>query len=194
MMSELPAELWKDAYGELPPLGWILRESLPSRWLRIHSLPDGQRYPSGSADTVTLLHRHNVVGTSLLGDGAPVLLVHASFPSSIDHEIPGCLLSVPLLPADDLPALACEPEIVGDPPFLTPFYSAQVIWRSGVHDAILEAVAQDQVSSILFFSLRTLQVYAPYDGGADLFFNTISSRDSARHTFAPWLSGRADGL
>ena len=56
-----------------------------------------------------------------------------------------------------------------------------------------EAVADNRVSG-LFAALETGSVYAPYDGGADLFFPTGWERDLARERYDGWLSSRPDGL
>jgi hypothetical protein len=39
----------------------------------------------------------------------------------------------------------------------------------------------------LLVNLDSGQVYAPYDGGADLFYSTEFARDNARERFAAWL-------
>lgn len=62
-------DAWKRTFGKFAPLGYVCREKLPSRWLRIHSLPKSKRYPQTEAEYRELLRRHNEVATDLLGEG-----------------------------------------------------------------------------------------------------------------------------
>ena len=186
--------LWTATFGDHPPLGWVLREALPHRWLRIHSLPGGQRYPSSPTDTTTLLARHNAVATAVLGDEAPVVVFVARFSLSAHHPQPASLNRLSLQPADALPAFPLDPPVENGEPSFVSFAAAQVLWRHGSFDAIIKAIARDKLSDVVFLSLRTRQAYAPYDGGADLFFLNRAGRNEAKRRFHTWLSDRADGL
>ena len=36
---------WRKAFPDCDPAGYMLREQLPERWWRLHSLPLSKRYP-----------------------------------------------------------------------------------------------------------------------------------------------------
>jgi len=93
-----------------------------------------------------------------------------------------------------VPAVPVEAFDEADEPGSISFMAAPAVWSAGAFDSIIEAIAQDTVADIVFFSARTCQVYAPYDGGADLLLINRAARDEAAHTFHTWLSDRADGL
>ena len=46
----------------------------------------------------------------------------------------------------------------------------------------------------ILLNCRSGSVYAPYDGGADLIYDSTFSRDVARERFAEWLPSTSDGL
>ncbi len=186
--------LWTATFDALPPLGWVLRKALPDRWLRIHSLPGGQRYPSGAGDLRVLLARHNAVATAVLGSGSAIVVFAARHTLSAHRRPPACLRVLSLQPAESVPPVPVEAFDEADEPGSLSFMAAPAVWSAGVFDFIIEAIAQDTVADVVFFSARTCQVYAPYDGGADLLFINRAARDQATHTFQAWLSDRADGL
>ncbi len=59
---------------------------------------------------------------------------------------------------------------------------------------LLVARADDRVGPILFANLNRLRAFAPYDGGADLFFEAEHDVERRRRRWAEWLSRRKDGL
>ena len=186
--------LWTATFDALPPLGWVLRKALPERWLRIHSLPSGQRYPSGANDLRTLLARHNAVATAVLGPGAGIVVFAARHSLAAHRPLPACLRALTFQMAESVPIFPIEASDDADEPGFLSFTAARAVWVAGAFDAIIEAIAQDTLADVVFFSVRTRQVYAPYDGGADLVLVDRASRDQARHTHHAWLSDRADGL
>src|SRR5262245_17461597 len=66
---------WATWFPNAPPIGFLLREAEPDRWLRIHSLPGSRRYAVSGPDHAELLRRHNAVATDLLGAGARCAVV-----------------------------------------------------------------------------------------------------------------------
>ena len=52
-LDPLPAdflETWAEWFPDAPPVGFLLREAVPDRWLRIHSLTGSRRYPASAWD------------------------------------------------------------------------------------------------------------------------------------------------
>jgi hypothetical protein len=166
-------EAWRGWYPGAPPLAHLLREAHPERWLRIHSLPESRRYPETDADWAELLRRHDAVATDVLGDGARCALV------PVVDVVPAERMRDPVIEA-------WEPE----PAFL---HGAEVVWRAGAWDEALRAAAMDE-ARFLMVELEHGRVYAPYDGGADLFLPTSRERDEHRARHAGWLSRLPSGL
>jgi hypothetical protein len=70
---------------------------------------------------------------------------------------------------------------------------AATTWRSGAFDWFFAATALNRLKGLLVEQERG-QVFAPYDGGADLIFASTWERDLARERLLPWVSAREDGL
>ena len=192
--SEILAR-WPDWYPDAAPVGFLLREAYPERWLRIYSLPDAKRYPASGFDYAELLRRHNAVADDVVGVGQPcaIILVHTCKGRGV-HAI-GRAAG---LTSSGLPRLAQLPLELSDEErgvFVAPMcvFGMQATWSRGGFDRFITEVAEDR-SHGLVVSLESGRVYAPYDGGADLFYLTEHERDRARDRFRTWASARDDGL
>ena len=183
------ADTWYAHFGDTRPEGHVLREVYADRWLRIHSLPEGQRYPESLEDRSVLLNRHNAVVAALVGE-EPAWLVALSWEQT--EALP---LGHPLFPWIGLtpPAVRLGPEEDDEElPGLTVF-AALVQWHASDFEAALLEVAEDRLRFLLM-SAATGAVWAPYDGGADLIFPSEWERDIAALQFGAWKSSRPDGL
>ena len=67
-------------------------------------------------------------------------------------------------------------------------------WDAARYAALLRDVADDRTGPVLFYAVGQGRAFAPYDGGADLFFETEVARDAARRRYGAWLSLHPDGL
>jgi hypothetical protein len=182
-------DAWSSRYGTTPPHVCCLRDAHPERWLRIHSLPESRRYATDSAETQEILRRYNAAANDLLAGDAGFVLVGYGYGDvprlPPDHPLAGVIGSG----ADALMRL---------PPF--GFFEASLSvfgkvmsWSIGCLDGPLRRVADDQLE-LLCLNSATGAVFAPYDGGADLFYSTERGRDGARNRFAGWLSNHPLGL
>jgi hypothetical protein len=70
MSDDAFLDFWRTHFGDCPPAGFLLHETFPERWMRIHSLPDSKRYADTARELTALLARHNTVATDVLGDGS----------------------------------------------------------------------------------------------------------------------------
>jgi hypothetical protein len=186
MNASLIAQSWKCAFEGALPAGFLLRKHFPDRWLRVHSLPDARRYPSCATEYEEILNRHNTVASYVLGEGSKCSLFIARFGES--HEWPDATF-LPLV--GDIPSHAIAS---GDPDEPIQFFGLQVTWHRSVFDKLICAAADDKTGPILFANTATQTIYAPYDGGADLFFSSPTAIELAKLKFHPWLSAREDGL
>ena len=66
-------------------------------------------------------------------------------------------------------------------------YGARMLWMAGAWDALLRACAGGTVGSVMWVALESGRAFAPFEGGADLFFPRPHERAAARLRFAPWL-------
>lgn len=157
------------------------------RWVRIHSLPGGKRYPTTAAERVELLRRHNAVIMAVL-EAAPSVLLGYEFRGVGRLPVDDPL--APWLPAAP-PVMRIAPE--DDDSEATSVFAGLLSWAPGLLDGPLLAVANDQLR-LLLLNWSTGAAYAPYDGGADLFWPSRAERERARTRFANWLSSDPSGL
>jgi hypothetical protein len=181
------AEAWNSAFAPALPAGFLCRKSLHERWLRIHSLPESKRYPETPTDRKELLIRHNSVANYTLGQNSDCVLFITRFGESKEWSA-----------AEYLPLGLSKPQHVmsfddrGEQRMQ--FFALRAVWKSQAFDELILAAAEEKISPILFANLATANAYAPYDGGADLFFSSANAVGIARGHFLEWLSKRADGL
>ena len=187
MTPQKIASAWKSAFGSIGPAGFLCREAIPDRWVRIHSLPESKRYPEDEAERMEIARRHLIVADSTLGNAECILFVARFGPSAdpANVDLPG------FDDSDFLRLNELEIEDEDDPIhfFGMPFRSNHENLRP-----LILAAAEDATGPILVANFELGTAYAPYDGGADIFFPSKSSAAQARTSWAPWLSSREDGL
>lgn len=178
---------WKGWYPDAAPHGWAMSEAYPHRWLRIHSLPRSKRHPESEGEYVTVLARHNVVVEAIIGTAECVLIGYdhgGAYHRPSNHPLAAWLPDAP-------PVMRLAPE--DEDSEATSLFAARAPWYDGMLDAPLRAVANDQLR-LMLLNWDTGAAYAPYDGGADLFWPSEHERDGAREHFKRWLSPDASGL
>jgi hypothetical protein len=186
---------WHQWYPDAPPLGFLLRDAYPDRWLRIHSLPESKRYPTSGLEYAELLHRQNAVAEDAIGEGESCAILLAA---ACDGKGVASIGVSEGLTQSALPRLGALPVELSDEEtgvFATPMciYGVVVRWRQGEFNRLITEVAEDRARGLVV-NLDTGRVYAPYDGGADLFYRSEVERDAAKHRYRDWLSSREDGL
>ncbi|MUG92840.1 hypothetical protein F7734_10420 [Scytonema sp. UIC 10036] len=183
---------WQKFYGSAPPVAHLLRNEIPDRWLRIHSLAETKRYPQTLDEYSILLSRHNTVATEVLGVQTRCKLFVSQYgehpQSGIDTQ------DVPQL--EDLTFTFFNSLVDPTEPEkrIMNIWCAPVLWSSGQFDNLIKAVADDNAPFILFASLLTGEVYHPYDGGADIFVTSSKRQSELKQQFWEWLSKSPSGL
>ena len=184
-------ERWETWYPDSAPVGHLLRERHPERWLRIYSLPGGRRYPESDVDWTELLRRHSTTGDVVLGQHAECAFIAAWFGDQTADEpfIRQFNLETLALIRDDFPDDDSDPA-----DHAVDLYWAVTHWDSAHFTTAIRMRAEDRSPSVLFVALETGNVYAPYDGGADVFVVDPDAKLRTREALRSWLSPRRDGL
>jgi hypothetical protein len=188
---------WKRRFGEILPLGHELREHLAHRWFRIHSLPGGKRYAETPDEYEIMLMRHAAVADAVLGKHAPCWLSMfvSDFPDDPELIEPNRADAENLGISESYAGYdhgAYRPGEDGPVPFR--IFAGQTTWNADHFAGWLRAIADDDIESLLWTNAKTGTVYAPYDGGADLFLATPEERVTFQKRFQFWRSDRDDGL
>lgn len=196
MSIQTSGEIWRSFFGTAPPVGYLCRVGLHDRWLRIHSLPGSKRYPDSKGELREVLNRHNSVARYLLGEGADCILFSVRFGDGerwSDHTQPADsryareFLWLDKRAQEHVGSFETEDG-------LCQMFASRQHWKSGDFDRLILMSARGIAGPCLFASTVAARAYAPYDGGADLFFPSPGDVEVARDVFRGWLPTTPSGL
>ncbi|MBX9899298.1 MAG: hypothetical protein K2Y28_00815 [Burkholderiaceae bacterium] len=196
MTLQTIAEAWHSSFGPAMPVGYLCRTTLPDRWMRIHSLPGSKRYPDSEAERDEVLRRQNDVACYVLGEGSECILFITQYGES--RYWPDYYLERSRYTAEFLELNRFAPEYVQsyDKGLNGPLqiFATHQRWHAGAFDSLILMCADGTGGPYLFANIDRRSAFAPYDGGADLFFSTSDAVVEARRTFSDWLSAIESGL
>lgn len=188
-----PLAWWREAIGEVAPVGHALRSHFHSNWTRLHSLPESKRYAETEAEYNEVIRRHTEIANILFATGEPIFIYRSRLQESTligneKHEVAGIQLSDLAMKLRVNPATVAPED--DDHYFVRGLISA---WKPTFFEEIVRHVADEVESSISFVAPRTKNMYCPYDGGMDTFAFSIPPKILSTR-FSHWLSSRADYL
>lgn len=194
-MSEFAA-LWKGYYPSAFPVGWMMRAAETRWWARFHSLPLSKRYPETDDERAVLLDRQNQLAGEVLGEGGSGWLVQThwvtpdGYTDIADANDPFQeSREYPLSPAFSFLRDEGDGEVSSWKVMASP-----LVWKKGAFDSTLLRVADDKAGPTLWVSNADGAVFAPYDGGVDLFLPSKAQCEAIRSKHANWLSTHPEGL
>ena len=167
-----------------PPVGFLLRQLYNDRWLRIHSLPESKRYAQTECEHKELLRRHNRVATDVHREGSTCFLIQSKWTKQ-KLSSSSWIVDRNIFSGESL-SYALDSNLKIE--------VSSVVWKSGQFDSLLIDVADWKVTMILFVSISTKCVYAPYDGGVDLILRNEQEREKKKIMYKNWLSAHPEGL
>ncbi len=170
---------WGAHHNGRQPLGYVLRQDPSLPWVRFHALPDSQRYAASDEEMDVILARGNSLASVLFGRLKRCWIITSRWD---DERGPG--VAAGHWREDDT-----DPESL-----VWNFFVRESEWAEGHFDDDLEDLADDAPYYIVWFEPDSGKVFAPYDGGFDLFAPSIKEVAKLRARFGDWLSDRNDGL
>ena len=178
-----------------------MRGTGAQHWLRLHSLPKSKRYAETEDERRILLSRQNEIAEEILGHDAPCWLVQTrgEFIEGANEQRKEITADMDMFePCRDFGLTFShrfieESNVPDDEVISWSVYSASTTWQPGKFDSLLLAIADDQVAPILWMS-GSGTVFAPYDGGVDLFLADRSDVERLAVQHADWLSSHPLGL
>ncbi|MBB3981536.1 hypothetical protein GGR44_001183 [Sphingobium fontiphilum] len=168
---------WTKFYPTCLPLGWMLRSRADSPWVRFHALPYSKRYADNQVEREIILARANKCGDRLLGPGQWCWVVEAEF-------------SGPTVPND---VVLSGPD-TDDPDKTWNFYARRERWLAGKYNRLLLSIADDGPGTTIWMRCDNGAVFAPYDGGFDLFPVSWDIVSDLKAEWPDWLSDHPKGL
>jgi hypothetical protein len=169
---------WSRHHEGRHPAGWLLRQHKDLPWVRFHALPDSKRYAETEIERQIILTRGNRLGDRLLGAGTSCWLVGLN-----TCETERAWVDVGEYLRDE----------GGHQEFLIRFSVQAVQWRAGAFDAILTSVADDD-ARYLWVNRLSGAIFAPYDGGFDLFSPVPDEVAALKTEMTDWLPCNPSGL
>ena len=178
---------WRGFYPAANPVGWMMRNACAKHYVRFHSLPLSKQYADTDAERQIILHRQNTLLDEVLGEGRPFWLTETTTEASLE-QYPNlhALTTWPKYKFE--PALRFLEE-EGDPEYEQAWttYASRQTWKAGAFDDLLWAVADEKATYILWMAPLTGAVFAPYDGGVDLFLPTSDLVEELKIKHHDWL-------
>ena len=181
-------------WAQAEPVGYLLREAYPSRWIRFHSLPGSKRYPTSPEEEHEVLRRHTTLLAELQGGnaGEPLVVIAVDW----GWRDWGTGWSRVLLP-ESWPWRS-QPISEEDPEEPDDWDNIHYFWvtseSSSERLAALLMAAASERAHFLLTDGGLDWLYCPYDGGADVLVTSATVREDLRTKYAAWRSARPDGL
>jgi hypothetical protein len=177
LISEFRA-YWERYHPGCLPLGWALRQVAGAPWVRFHALPGSKRYADVPVERRTILSRANSLGDWLLGPAQFCFVVEAQVGSNVG-----------------LGGFAMTAAESDDPDYpIWSFYVRRERWRAGAYDDKLLSIAEDEPGRAIWVRGDNGAVFAPDDGGFDLFATTWQAVADLKTEWPDWLSSHPAGL
>ena len=184
--------VWSEAVGATPPLGTLLRDAFPERWVRFHYLPDGVRIAATPAERVEVIDRYRSVLAALDAEAEEQLLVTtcgwgpgipASRPPDLAELLPGThWRDVAPISSGDTAASVYATSVPAD------------VKATGWQEFLLTWVADARTADVIIAPPSCAWLVHPYDGGMDVIARDPAERDHLAQQLSGWLSPRPDGL
>lgn len=175
-------ELWSQSFGNLAPVGHVLRREHEDRWTRFHALPGSKRYASSEEEKRVILSRAHTLALDMFDDTTAVwLCVWSPSEYAMRHDIPWCFDRI------------IEKGETESEDWVGAFHARPERWIAGRKDDLLTEIAEDRERAI-FFDAGTQRVFAPYDGGFDMIWSDVDEARLARKRHRDWLSIHPEGL
>jgi hypothetical protein len=189
---------WARHYPNIEPVGYELRGAGARHWVRFHSLLESKRYPDTEAEWDVLLARQNELAASVLGENRECWLVQSHWES--DPDVPDIAFQDGNDPFRATAEFDLKSALVTLREPGTEFkrrweaFVGLTSWSAGRFDGLLRDIANERASPTLWCSNETGAVFAPYDGGVDLFLPDEGRVRELAEKHAAWLPAHALGL
>jgi hypothetical protein len=186
-------QIWSRFHDGLTPTGYGLRDGGADNWVRFHSLPSSKRYADTDDERRTILQRHKLLAAEVLkSDPCWLVQTHWITPAGMTdladvHDPFAATRQFDLQPAfefadDDEDAVCWR------------VHAGRTRWTDGAFDELLTSIAEERAGPTLWISETTGSVFAPYDGGVDLFLAKPEQVEALKATHGDWLSDHPAGL
>lgn len=190
--------LWTCHYPDHEPVGYEMLCGRAQHWVRFHSLPKSKRYPDTEPEWRELLQRQNQLAVTVLGDDQDCWLVQSRWnPGPGVTDVAFNDGNDPFRAIVDYGlefAIATVREAGTEFETRWEAFAGPTSWKPGRFDRLLREIADERAAPTLWVSNETGAVFAPYDGGVDLFLPAKRDVGKLAGQHPEWLSTHPLGL
>ena len=181
--------MWQQKWPACPPVADDIKHFYEDKWLRMHSLPGGKRYPENDKEYSSLILRHQTILNEIkISNTMTVILANWT------NEHDGANVRWP--EGYDMPKnlqywQTIDESLEEDDEEFKSYchlFVYQFEWQSGSLDRLFRYVAEDRLAGVIIAPEDLSWLYHPYDGGADVFFSTIAKKDKLLNKYKNWAS------
>ena len=182
------AKAWSLHRRGYNPIGYELKYAGAPNWVRFHSLPTSKRYADTDEERAVLLERQNTLAAKVLGEGPCwIAQSHWPQPSVYERDFFRAARELGLDHALEFLPLTTEG---GE----WSVHARLTTWPASASRDLLLSIADDQAAPTIWMSDADGAVFAPYDGGVDLFLPTTKAMLDLKRAHPDWLSSHPAGL
>jgi hypothetical protein len=138
------ARQWNAGFHPALPAGFVCRQALADRSVRIHSLPESKRYADSDAERIELRRRHDTVATEVLGEGGSCTLFITRYGDSKEWSASEDLFIGPATPVHVFSASNAD-----ESEEAMQFFAVPVTWTAGAFADLILAAADDRTGPLL---------------------------------------------
>lgn len=187
--------IWSRFHAGHWPVGYRLRGSGAVNWVRFHSLPNSKRYADSDDERRTILQRQNLLASEVLGpDPCWLVQTHWITPAGMTDVADAHDPFAATRQFDLKPAFEFSDDDDDDDSVAWRVHAGQTGWTDGGFDELLTSIAEERAGPTLWMSEATGSIFAPYDGGVDLFLAKPEEATSLKAKYRDWLSSHPAGL
>lgn len=187
--------IWSRFHEGHLPVGYRLTGSGAANWVRFHSLPNSKRYADSDEERCTVLQRQNLLAGEVLGtDPCWLVQTHWITPAGVTDVADVYDPFAATRRFDLKPAFEFADDDDDEDPVLWRVHAGQTRWTDGGFDELLTSIAEEKAGPTLWMSETTGSIFAPYDGGIDLFLAKPEEVASLKGRHRDWLSKHPAGL
>lgn len=155
------------------PIGHLLKDKYPARYLRIHHLPN-ERYPVNEEDNQRIITLYKELFALILDKEKSV-----GFLSTYDRTLEE--INTPWIPDLDLVYIDKYNILEEDEePYFIKTYIFSLNNEQSVSQVILDVANELLDESISFYSYETKNIIAPYPGGVDIFIENSQQYEAIK--------------
>lgn len=194
---------WNHFHSGHVPVAHVMRHAKLQHWQRFHSLPASKQYPDTKDEMRTVIARANAMAYAVLGREDAWLVTYSFEDDHViepppDADIRRWIKKWDATQKRRLQRYAMLPTGMtfhdDEDNGSWVIHAASVRWGDRRFVQLLREIALDAAqSSWLWMSNRTGAVFAPYDGGADVFLPTAQEVDQLRSRWRDWLPAFPSG-